>query len=209
MVEHAAFQKLVRHLAHDRPPVPIRRGKALFIRVVKCAEVIADEAKEGRGLRAPRFVEAQGRAGRDRGHCARHSEAQERRAYRRDAGRPSPPLRERCHSNACARGLTVLAADERLAGARCARDDVTARSRSWRYTATQFCPKQACPTSRADVRFWQCALGRLLSAARELPPSLVVEGDRTFFLPVIQRTSGATEEGLCRSRSRLSTPSSG
>jgi diadenosine tetraphosphatase ApaH/serine/threonine PP2A family protein phosphatase len=30
------------------------------------------------------------------------------------------------------RGLTVLAADEQLAEARCARDDVTARSRSWR-----------------------------------------------------------------------------
>jgi hypothetical protein len=31
------------------------------------------------------------------------------------------------------RGLTMLAADERLAEARCARDDVTAHSRSWRW----------------------------------------------------------------------------
>ena len=29
-------------------------------------------------------------------------------------------------------GLTMLAADERAEEARCARDDVTARSRSWR-----------------------------------------------------------------------------
>ena len=36
------------------------------------------------------------------------------------------------------RGLTVLAADERLADARCARDDVTARSRSRRWTATDY-----------------------------------------------------------------------
>ncbi len=33
------------------------------------------------------------------------------------------------------RGLTVLAAAERLAEARYARDDVTARSRRWRYAA--------------------------------------------------------------------------
>jgi hypothetical protein len=46
---------------------------------------------------------------------------------------------DRHHNNAsdviptqARRGLTELAADERLAEARCARDDVTARSRSWR-----------------------------------------------------------------------------
>src|SRR5215204_4631271 len=41
----------------------------------------------------------------------------------------------RCGPSARAVGLTTLAADERAMEARCARDDVTARSRTWRYVA--------------------------------------------------------------------------
>jgi hypothetical protein len=87
--------------------------------------------RQGRGLRAARFLDARDRAGGDCEHRMRRSDAQERRAYSRAT------QGDRHHNNAsdiirthARRGLTVLAAAERLAEARCGRDDVTARSRS-------------------------------------------------------------------------------
>ncbi len=104
--------------------------------------MILHEAKERRGLRAPWLVHATGPsatraarrrpAGTDRVHC-RCSENAERRVCSPLARGAPPPHCRRHRSHASSRGrLTVLAADERVTESRCARDDVTARSRSWR-----------------------------------------------------------------------------
>ena len=99
VLEDAAFQELIGDFAHYGAPVAIGRREALVVRGVKRAEVLAHEAKERRRLRAARLVElvdARGGACGDRGHRARRSEVQERRAYARSARTPSPDYRARC-----------------------------------------------------------------------------------------------------------------
>jgi hypothetical protein len=55
--------------------------------------------------------------------------------------------------------LTVLAADERLAEARCARDDETARSRSWRYAARDNPVRMAGGIRSGTRREWPSDVG--------------------------------------------------
>jgi hypothetical protein len=101
---------------------------------MKGAEVLADEAKERRGVRLARLVNAGGRrARREVGHRTQRSERRQRRGYDRRAWTLSPECRVSSRFQRTERRrLTVLAADERVKEARCARNCVAARSRSWR-----------------------------------------------------------------------------
>lgn len=96
VLEHAAGEELVGHLADDGAPVAVRGGESLLVRGVKRAEVVAHEPKERRGLRAARLVhrvDTRGRRGRargQRGHRAQRSGAGKRRAYVRRGETPSP-----------------------------------------------------------------------------------------------------------------------
>ena len=47
VLEHAAGEELVGHLAHDGAPVAVRGGESLLVRGVKRAEVVAHEPKGG------------------------------------------------------------------------------------------------------------------------------------------------------------------
>ena len=97
----------------------MRRGDALLMRGVKRAKVVAHEAK---AAGHPGDVDI-GRGPPEHGSAEHSATAR---------GRRHGNARVVAVQRISRRGLTVLAADERLAEARCARDDVTARSRSWR-----------------------------------------------------------------------------
>ena len=92
------------------------------------------------------------------------------------------------------RGLTVLAADERHGEARCARDDGTARSRSWRYAdlrrpsifkSTEYFRYTRQRADRAGIR------DEWIELAIQQPLAEVVQGDgrtrRWVYIPEEQR----------------------